>query len=86
MKQVSNNNFITQIKTLLQNARNKVYQNINEIMTKTYYEIGKKIVEEEQLGSSSDLSPKKKMLLQEVMLEAFYRRIEVLKRNLWFEI
>jgi serine/threonine-protein kinase HipA len=29
---------------------------------------------------------KKKMLLQEVMLEAFYRRIEVLKRNLWFEI
>ena len=52
MKQVSNNNFITQIKTLLQNARNKVYQNINEVMTKTYYEIGKKIVEEEQLGSS----------------------------------
>jgi hypothetical protein len=29
---------------------------------------------------------KKNMLLQEVMLEAFYRRIEVLKRNLWFEI
>jgi hypothetical protein len=52
MKQVSNNNFITQIKTLLQNAREKVYKNVNEVMTKTYYEIGKKIVEEEQLGSS----------------------------------
>jgi predicted nuclease of restriction endonuclease-like (RecB) superfamily len=52
MKQVSNNNFITQIKTLLQNAREKVYKNINEIMTKTYFEIGKRIVEEEQLGSS----------------------------------
>jgi hypothetical protein len=52
MKQVSNNNFITQIKTLLQNAREKVYINVNDVMTKTYYEIGKKIVEEEQLGSS----------------------------------
>jgi len=52
MKQVSNNNFITQIKTLLQNAREKVYQNVNDVMTKTYFEIGKRIVEEEQLGSS----------------------------------
>jgi len=43
-------NFINEIKTLLSNARNRVYQNINEIMTKTYFEIGKRIVEEEQKG------------------------------------
>jgi len=33
-------------------AKVKVYQNINEIMTKTYFEIGKRIFEEEQRGKS----------------------------------
>jgi predicted nuclease of restriction endonuclease-like (RecB) superfamily len=47
-----NKQFIKEIKELLKSARNKVYQNINEIMTKTYFEIGKKIVEEEQKGKS----------------------------------
>jgi len=41
---------IVEIKTLLQNARNKVYQSINTTMTQTYFEIGKRIVEEEQGG------------------------------------
>ncbi len=44
--------FIQDIKELLKSARNKVYRNINEIMTKTYFEIGKRIVEEEQKGKS----------------------------------
>jgi len=52
MSKIVNNQFIKEIKTLLKSARNKVYQNINEIMTKTYFEIGKKIVEEEQKGKS----------------------------------
>ncbi|HIQ51604.1 MAG TPA: DUF1016 domain-containing protein [Nautiliaceae bacterium] len=47
-----NSNFIKEIKNLLQSARVKAYQNINEIMTKTYFEIGKRIVEEEQKGKS----------------------------------
>jgi predicted nuclease of restriction endonuclease-like (RecB) superfamily len=47
-----NKQFIKEIKELLKSARNKVYQNINEIMTKTYFEIGKRIVEEEQKGKS----------------------------------
>jgi len=42
MSKIVNNQFIKEIKTLLKSARNKVYQNINEIMTKTYFEIGKK--------------------------------------------
>ena len=44
--------FVTQIKSLLQTARTQVYKSVNEIMTKTYFEIGKRIVEEEQKGKS----------------------------------
>ena len=49
---LTNKQFIEGIKELLKSARNKIYQNINEIMTKTYFEIGKRIVEEEQKGKS----------------------------------
>jgi predicted nuclease of restriction endonuclease-like (RecB) superfamily len=44
------NSFFQDIKELLQRARNKVYQTINLTMTETYFEIGKRIVEEEQDG------------------------------------
>jgi predicted nuclease of restriction endonuclease-like (RecB) superfamily len=52
MHNITHKQFIQEIKELLKSARNKIYQNINEIMTKTYFEIGKRIVEEEQLGKS----------------------------------
>jgi len=42
--------FHNDIITLLQNAGIKVYVAINTIMTETYWEIGKRIVEEEQGG------------------------------------
>ena len=45
-----NNHFYTAVKELLHNARNKVYQTINSTMTQTYWEIGRRIVEEEQSG------------------------------------
>ncbi len=45
-------NFYNEIKTLLQNAKNKVYSTINITMTQTYWQIGKMIVEEEQDGKS----------------------------------
>ncbi len=44
------NSFYKEVKKLLHDARQKVYQSINSTMTKTYYEIGKRIVEEEQGG------------------------------------
>ncbi len=47
---LTNKQFIHKIKTLLYSARNKVFQSINEIMTKTYFEIGKGIEKEEQKG------------------------------------
>jgi predicted nuclease of restriction endonuclease-like (RecB) superfamily len=45
-----NTNFLSQIVDLLQSARNKVVRTINQTMVTTYFEIGRKIVEEEQDG------------------------------------
>ena len=47
-----NHSFYNEVKTLLHNARNSVYQTINTTMTQTYWQIGKKIVEVEQGGES----------------------------------
>ena len=44
------NNFYQEIKELLYSAKNRVYQTINTTMTQTYFQIGKRIVEEEQGG------------------------------------
>lgn len=49
---LTNKQFIQEIKTLLHSARSRAYQSINEIMTKTYFEVGRRIVEEEQKGKS----------------------------------
>jgi predicted nuclease of restriction endonuclease-like (RecB) superfamily len=43
--------FIIEIKTLIQSARTKAYQAINSAMIEAYWEIGKRIVEEEQNGN-----------------------------------
>ncbi len=48
----TNSSLHKDIKELLQNARNKVYASINSTMTQTYWQIGKRIVEEEQEGES----------------------------------
>ena len=52
MKNLVDNDFINDIKTLLQHARQSVYKSVNTIMTKTYFKIGKRIVKEEQKGST----------------------------------
>ena len=44
--------FYRDIKALLHSARSKVYQTINQTMTQTYWEIGRRIVEEEQQGQA----------------------------------
>jgi len=50
--QLENNpqHFYNDIKQLLQKARNSVYQTINTTMTQTYWQIGQRIVEQEQEG------------------------------------
>lgn len=52
MKKITNMLIIDDIKLLLHNAKNKIYQTINTTMTQTYWEIGRRIVEEEQGGNS----------------------------------
>ncbi len=51
-KMQQSNHFYNEIKALLQNARNKISATINTTMTETYWQIGKRIVEEEQGGES----------------------------------
>lgn len=44
------NNYINEIKKILKNARQKAYTAVNSAMVEAYWEIGRRIVEEEQQG------------------------------------
>ena len=44
------NNYINEIKKILKNARQKAYTAVNSAMVEAYWEIGRRIVEEEQKG------------------------------------
>ena len=44
-------NIYEEIKNLLTSARENIVSNVNSTMTKTYFLIGKRIVEEEQNGN-----------------------------------
>ncbi|MDX2195632.1 MAG: PDDEXK nuclease domain-containing protein [Cytophagales bacterium] len=45
--------FIEDVKHILRQARNQVLYQVNNLMVNTYYEIGKKIVEQEQFGKQN---------------------------------
>ncbi len=49
---ISNTKLFSQIVDLLQSARSKVVQTVNQTMVFTYFEIGRMIVEEEQNGKN----------------------------------
>lgn len=53
MKELQNTeiNFIEEIKSLLQEARWKIVRQVNSTMLMTYFEIGQRIVEQEQKGN-----------------------------------
>lgn len=44
------NNYINEVKEILKNARQKAYTAVNSAMVEAYWEIGRRIVEEEQRG------------------------------------
>ena len=46
----SNKNYILEIKEILSNARKRAYSAVNSAMVEAYWNIGKRIVEEEQDG------------------------------------
>ena len=50
MNKLINNTLINDVKTILHSAKSRVYQTINLTMTQSYFEIGKRIVQEEQGG------------------------------------
>jgi predicted nuclease of restriction endonuclease-like (RecB) superfamily len=49
---VNNSGFYNEIKSLIVQSRFKIYQTVNFAMVQTYWQIGKRIVEEEQAGST----------------------------------
>jgi len=53
MSQTANNSgFYTEIRTLIEQSRTRTYQAVNFAMVQTYWQIGKRIVEEEQAGNT----------------------------------
>lgn len=48
---MENNGFIDDIRTLINEARKQVVHTVNTVMVATYWEIGRRIVEEEQNGN-----------------------------------
>lgn len=48
---LKNNNFIDDIRALINEARKQVVHTVNTVMVATYWEIGRRIVEEEQNGN-----------------------------------
>ena len=46
----SNTNYVVEIKEILSNARKRAYSAVNSAMVEAYWNIGKRIVEEEQDG------------------------------------
>ena len=48
--ELENQRFYKEVVELLNNARNKIKRNIDSVMTYTYYEVGRRIIEEEQKG------------------------------------
>ena len=51
-KYIANVSFITEIKDIINRARQKAYSAINTVMIETYWLVGRRIVEEEQGGAS----------------------------------
>lgn len=73
--------FYTSIKELLEQARKRIYRNINSEMVLTYWQIGKKIVEK-QGESRADYGAGLIKELAVKLSEEYGRSFS--KRNLWF--
>ncbi len=67
MDKLQKNNFLTNIVTLLQTAKQQVVRSVNQTMVISYFEIGRMIVEEQQQGK--DRAEYGKSLLKELSKE-----------------
>jgi hypothetical protein len=78
MSNLEKHNFYYQIVDLLQSARQKVVRSINQTMVITYFEIGRKIVEEEQNGKErADYGKSLLKELSKVLTEEFGRGFSI---------
>lgn len=63
----NNSNFYQDIKSILETARDNAYKQVNFIMVESYWNIGKKIVDEEQNGN--DRAEYGKYLIKELSIQ-----------------
>lgn len=73
----SNTNFFSQIVNLLQSARNNVVRTINQTMVTTYFEIGRKIVEEQGGKERADYGKQILKELSDVLTKEFGKGFSV---------
>ncbi len=73
----------TEIRSLIQTARSRVYRTINTEMVRVYWEIGRMIVEHEQLGAKRAAYGKELIVgLSEKLSAEFGKGFD--ERNLWY--
>ena len=66
MDKLQETNFYTDIKNILQQARDTAYKQVNFIMVEAYWNIGKQIIEQEQSGE--DRAKYGKYIIKELSL------------------
>jgi hypothetical protein len=78
----TDNRFFSEIVVLLQTARNNTYRAVNSIMVETYWQIGRRIVEQEQNGKDrADYGEKLIVNLSRYLTDVFGKGFSV--ANLW---
>jgi len=50
-KEIISSNFVSDIKKIIEDSKKQIVRSVNTIMLQTYWNIGKRIVEEEQNGN-----------------------------------
>ena len=73
---------LNKIVELLNNARNKIKKNVDSVMTYTYYEVGRRIVEEEQKGKErAEYGRQLLVNLSKILIKEFFLK---LKKNQYY--
>jgi len=78
---INNPELFLQIKDLIGNSKNQIVSQVNQVITKTYFEIGRMIVEDEQNGSNkAEYGKNTLIILSTKLIEEFGRGFSL--RNL----
>lgn len=80
--EITDNDFFMEVSQLLEQARNKAYQSVNSIMVETYWQIGKRIVAQEEHGRTRAAYGKKLIAKLSIHLSEYFGK-GFSEANLW---